>query len=45
MYMVNSETRRLSSGADFTSISSGSPSQRDASMLRISVETRAFDCA
>ena len=35
----------LSSGTDLISTSSGEASQGELSMLRISVETRALDCA
>ena len=44
-YMLNSETRRLSTLAALTSTSTGCASHGEASMLRISVDTRAFDCA
>src|SRR5438046_8644788 len=40
-----SETRRLSTLLALTSTSSGSSSQGEASILRMRVETRAFDCA
>jgi hypothetical protein len=43
--MLNSETRLLSTFAAFTSTRSGCSSHGEASMLRISVDTRAFDCA
>src|SRR6185503_10003838 len=43
--MLNSETRFLSTLDALTSTSTGLSSHGEESMLRISVETRAFDCA
>jgi len=42
--MLNSEMRLLATLVARISTSSGLSSQGDASMLRISVDTRAFDC-
>ncbi len=44
-FMLNSLRRRLSTAAALISSSSGFSNQGDASMLRISVETRALDWA
>ncbi|MND06301.1 hypothetical protein D3C83_275910 [compost metagenome] len=43
-FMLNSETRFAATFAARISTSSAFSSHGEASMLRISVETRAFDC-